>query len=214
MRSVNWPEVDFENLEDSSQPRDKSTDTETVGPPPPLSLAEVERQLPASPDEGQRNSPTEASEGHSVLTSTLSPSLFKFNSPDFVPPSEFLSSFLSPVDVVEPPPEFADTNVNPSSSSPSAVADPVVGVMPVIASFVRALPLEGPEAIVDRVMAAAVHLNRREIDLAVMGAIATELSLEQQMRQAMNLSMRANPSGRTALLQFSMMLELLRSRPS
>jgi hypothetical protein len=75
-----WPEVDFENLEDSSQPRDKSTDTETVGPLPPLSLAEVERQLPASPDEEQRNSPTEASEGHSVLTSTLSPSLFKFNS--------------------------------------------------------------------------------------------------------------------------------------
>jgi hypothetical protein len=97
-----------------------------------------------------------------------------------------LSSFLSPVDVVEPPPEFADTNVNPSSSSPSAVADPVVGVMPVIASFMRAFPLEGPEAIVDRVMAAAVHLNRREIDLAVMGAIATEQSLEQQMRQAMN----------------------------
>jgi hypothetical protein len=130
-----WPEVDFENLEDSSQPRDKSTDTETVGPPPPLSLAEVERQLPASPDEARHNSPTEASEGHSVLTSTLSPSLFKFNSPDFVPPSDFLSSFLSPVDVVEPPPEFADTNANPSSSSPSAVADPVVGVMPVIASF-------------------------------------------------------------------------------
>jgi hypothetical protein len=149
-----------------------------------------------------------------VLTSTLSPSLFKLNSPDFVPPSEFLSSFLSPVDVVEPPPEFADTNVNPSSSSPSAVTDPVVGVMPVIASFVRAFPLEGPEAIVDRVITAAVHLNRREIDLAVMGAIATELSLEQLMRQATNLSMRANPSGRTALLQFSMMLELLRSRPS
>jgi hypothetical protein len=124
-----------------------------------------------------------------------------------------LSSFLSPVDVVEPPPEFADTNMNPSSSSPSAVADPVVGVMPVIASLVRALPLEGPESIVGRVMAAAVQLNRREIDLAVMGAIATELSLERQMRQAMNLSMRANPSGRTAFLQFSMMLELLRSRP-
>jgi hypothetical protein len=66
----------------------------------------------------------------------------------------------------------------------------------------------------DRSDAAAAHLNRREIDLAVMGAIAIELSLEQLMRQATNLSMRANPSGRTALLQFSMMLELLRSRPS
>jgi hypothetical protein len=84
-----WPEVDFEDLEDSSQPHDKSTDTETVGPQPLLSLAEVERQLPASPDEARHNSPTEASEEHSVLTSTLSPSLFKFNSPDFVPLPDF-----------------------------------------------------------------------------------------------------------------------------